>query len=59
MPSVHDHDAARSPCCVIVVGCGLGGLAAAIGFTKAGHKVTIFERMAELREVLKKHDEIR
>ena len=40
------------PCCkVIVVGAGLGGLAAAIGIRKAGHDVVVLERMPELREV--------
>ena len=41
----------RPRCNVIVVGAGLGGLAAAIGIRKAGHDVVVFERMPELREV--------
>ncbi len=41
----------RKKCCVIVVGAGLGGLAVAIGMKRAGHDVTVMERMLELREV--------
>lgn len=37
---------------VIIIGAGIGGLAAAIGISKAGHDVVILERMPELREVL-------
>ncbi|KAJ5622362.1 FAD binding domain containing protein [Penicillium herquei] len=40
-----------SPLHVIIVGAGLGGLAAAIGITKAGHQVTILEQAAQLGEV--------
>ncbi|KAL9134772.1 MAG: hypothetical protein Q9175_004041 [Cornicularia normoerica] len=40
------------PCCsIIVIGAGPGGLAAAIGIRKAGHNVTVVERMPELREI--------
>lgn len=38
-------------CTVAIVGCGVSGLAAAIGITKAGHKVTIFEQAPALSEV--------
>ena len=41
----------RDKCCVIVVGAGLGGLAVAIGMKRAGHDVTVLERMLELGEV--------
>ena len=34
-----------------IIGAGLGGLAAAIGIARAGHKVTIFEQATFLGEV--------
>ncbi len=34
-----------------VIGAGLGGLAAAIGIARAGHKVTILEQASVLGEV--------
>jgi len=36
---------------VAIVGAGLGGLAAAIGIAKAGHRVTIIEQAPILGEV--------
>ncbi|CZR67538.1 related to salicylate hydroxylase [Phialocephala subalpina] len=36
---------------VVIVGAGLGGLAAAIAIARAGHRVTIVERAPELGEV--------
>lgn len=35
---------------VVVVGAGLGGVAAAVGLHRQGHEVTLYERGAELRE---------
>ncbi|MDF2709026.1 MAG: NAD(P)-binding protein [Nonomuraea muscovyensis] len=35
---------------IVVVGAGLGGVAAAVGLHRLGHEVTLFERDAELRE---------
>ena len=42
----------RPSCNVAVVGCGLGGLAAAIGIKRAGHSVTVFEQAKALSEVV-------
>ena len=36
---------------VLVVGCGLSGLASALALAQAGHKVTVFERSGKLQEV--------
>ena len=36
---------------VVIVGAGLGGLAAAIGIAKAGHQIIIFEQAGALGEV--------
>ncbi len=35
---------------IVVVGAGLGGVAAAVGLHRLGHEVTLFERAPELRE---------
>ncbi|HEY4420177.1 MAG TPA: FAD-dependent oxidoreductase [Pseudonocardia sp.] len=35
---------------IVVVGAGLGGLAAALGVHRAGHEVTVLERAPEPRE---------
>ena len=36
---------------IAIIGAGLGGLAAAIGIARAGHKVTILEQATLLGEV--------
>ena len=36
---------------IAIIGAGLGGLAAAIGIARAGHKVTILEQAPLLGEV--------
>lgn len=36
---------------VAIVGAGLGGLAAAIGIARAGHRATVFEQASVLSEV--------
>ena len=36
---------------IVIVGCGIGGLTAAIGIKRAGYKVTVLEQAPELREV--------
>ena len=36
---------------IAIIGAGLGGLAAAIGIARAGHKVTILEQASALGEV--------
>ena len=38
-------------CRTLIIGCGLGGLAAAIAIRKVGHEVTILEKRAQLQEV--------
>lgn len=44
----HDTEAMMH---VVIVGAGLGGLAAAIGIAKAGHQITILEQAGALGEV--------
>lgn len=51
MADQHNHASARPSCRAIIVGCGLGGLLAAICIRASGHEVTIFEKMAELQEI--------
>ncbi|GFF38203.1 putative FAD binding domain-containing protein [Aspergillus udagawae] len=36
---------------VLIVGCGLSGLASALALAQAGHRVTVFERSAKLQEI--------
>lgn len=37
---------------ILIVGCGLSGLASALALAQAGHHVTVFERSAKLQEVI-------
>ena len=45
------HGVTSSAYHFLIIGCGLGGLAAAIGIKRAGHDVTISGKKAELQEV--------
>ena len=40
-----------APLNIIVVGAGIGGLAAAIGLARNGHHVTVYERLSTATEV--------
>ena len=50
-PRLYDGREASTKLKVIVIGCGLGGLAAAHCLAEAGHTVQIFEAARKLREV--------
>ncbi|KAL4875384.1 FAD binding domain-containing protein [Aspergillus karnatakaensis] len=39
------------PLSILIVGCGLSGLASALALAQAGHKVTVFERSSKLQEI--------
>lgn len=41
---------------VLVVGCGLSGLASALALAQAGHRITVFERSIQLQEVINLYD---
>jgi NADPH-dependent glutamate synthase beta subunit-like oxidoreductase len=51
MAARRGHGVTSSAYHFLIIGCGLGGLAAAIGIKRAGHDVTISEKTAELQEV--------
>lgn len=48
---INGEDRSRIRLNIIVVGAGLGGLAAAIALARRGHNVTVFEQAPELGEV--------
>lgn len=53
-PSGHHICEGREASCrlnIVIVGCGLGGIAAAYSLSQAGHNVTILEATREIREV--------
>lgn len=49
--SLYDGRTAGTQLNVVVVGCGIGGLACAFSLLKAGHKVTILETARSIGEV--------
>ena len=51
MVNGHNDQTNRISLKIIVVGAGLGGLAAAISLTRKGHNVTVYEQAPELAEV--------
>lgn len=51
MPETHPEHAPGAGLKVLVVGGGLSGMASALALRQAGHDVTVFERMPELKEV--------
>ena len=46
-----DSTVSNESCQVIIVGAGLGGLGAALGFLRGGHRVVILESAPEIAEV--------
>ena len=40
-----------APLKIVIVGAGIGGLAAAIGLARNGHQITVYERLSSTSEV--------
>ena len=40
-----------APLKIVIVGAGIGGLAAAIGLARNGHQITVYERLSSATEV--------
>lgn len=40
---------------ILIVGCGIGALACAVAFRKAGHETTIWEKAPVVQEVISQH----
>lgn len=51
MPNESPSTFTNIKCHILIIGCGLGGLAAAIAIRKVGHEVTILEKKALLQEL--------
>lgn len=49
--NMSSHNHLRPVFSVVVVGCGLGGMASALALAEAGHQVAVIERSPELQEV--------
>jgi salicylate hydroxylase len=57
--SEREADMAKSALQVLIVGGGIGGLAAAIAICRAGHSVTVLESAEKIEEVSSKKDFIK
>jgi salicylate hydroxylase len=51
MTILQDSLAASNPLRVLIIGCGIGGLACAIPLRRAGHEVIVLERVPAVQEV--------
>lgn len=52
IPNMASQYHSRPVFSVLVVGCGLSGLASALALAQAGHHVIVFERSVKLQEVI-------